>query len=243
MQTVAPGSSSPAGSAEPVPAPPDPPAPPAAEFLTKELDLLCALYAQAESGLQNMFNFYMALVTTVSGAIVVLLQLAAASPDGQRPAQLGICALLVLAALIGSIYLSSISGKYAHMARYASAIDELRRHLLAAWRVTPPPLYAPLLAARPSAPARPSLWYLLPTGTYGFFLALLNTCALCAAMLVFLRLQGLAARPLLAPLLLLGLLIYTVYNIYSHMVIAAIRRRLTVQVYTHDSAKLIAGRQ
>lgn len=242
METVASSTATPAASGDSA-LPAAPPEPPAAEFLTKELDLLCGLYAQAETGLQNMFNFYMALVTTISGAIVVLLQLMAASPDSQRQTQLGICGLLVLAALIGSIYLSSISGKYAHMARYASAIDELRRHLLSVWRVAPPPLYTPLLEARTPAPSGPSLWYLLPSGTYGFFLALVNTCALCAAMLVFLRLQGLGVRQTLGPLLLLGVLINTIYNIYSHLVIAAICKRLTVQVYTHDSAKLIAGRQ
>lgn len=186
----------------------------AVAFLTQECDRFLSLYTQAQDTIQSIFNFYLTFATAVIGGLFFVLQ----SDIENR--LLTVSAALFLSALIGSVYLSAISGRYAQSSRYAYIVDELRRYLIETLKVTPPRAYASLLTVD-NNPNRREAWYawLFPTGTYQMFIALLNSGAL-ASIAVLLAGAGDAGsgRGITA-----GVLIFfftlTVYNVYSRVVI------------------------
>jgi hypothetical protein len=213
----------------------------ALQVLFKEYDTLRELFTQAEASAQSMFNFYLTLVSTVIGAVVVLIQFGGAN--------LWIMVgLLSFTAAVGSVYLSALVGRYAHMARYAHGIDTLRRFLIRRADAPTPHEYVAFLR-EPDAP-NPSrsrwLFWLFPTGTFQFFVAMVNSLALSMAVWLFLSVTGIVTSQLGRSALvvaLLFLLSFTVYNIYSNLLIRTLTRRLNVRVDTASDLPLIAGKQ
>ncbi len=223
------------------------------EFLLKEYDSLRDLFTQTESSLQSLFNFYLTLVTTVVGAIVLILQVTAPDPASLARSQFILSGLLVFAALIGSAYLSALAGRYAHLVRYAQGIDEIRRHLISRLEVPTPPLYQAFLASAPK-PNRPTqkqksptwLYWLLPTGTYQLFVAVINSLALSAGVLLFFIATQVAEAELIRSLLatlLIFFLVFQAYNFYSHLVMQLLIQRLNIQVDTQRDLPFITGKQ
>jgi len=92
----------------------------ALQVLMKEYDALRDLYTQAESSAQGMFNFYLSFVSTVTGAFIVLYQ------ASRLPSSL-VIPMLFFVAVVGTVYLSALIGRYAHMARYARGIAAASR--------------------------------------------------------------------------------------------------------------------
>jgi len=92
----------------------------ALQVLMKEYDALRDLYTQAESSAQGMFNFYLSFVSTVTGAFIVLYQASG------LPSSL-VIPMLFFVAVVGTVYLSALIGRYAHMARYARGIAAASR--------------------------------------------------------------------------------------------------------------------
>jgi|GEM_PF-1148757 len=223
------------------------------EFLLKEYDSLRDLFTQTESSLQSLFNFYLTLVTTVVGAIVLILQLTPSDPLSLARSQLILSGLLIFAALIGSGYLSALTGRYAHLARYAQGIDEIRRHLINRLEVPTPPLYQAFLASAPN-PKQPAqkhkalswLYWFLPTGTYQLFVAVINSLALSAGVWLFLAATHVAEadlnRSLLATMAIF-FLTFQAYNFYSHLVMQLLIRRLNIQVDAQRDLPFITGKQ
>src|SRR5512138_2597773 len=118
-----------------IPDPPEQMDDQALQVIMKEYDALRDLHARAEASAQSIFNFYLTLVTIVGGAIVLILQISPASSGSSSFSQLLVSGLLVFAATIGSVYLSSLTGRYAHISRYAQGIDAIRRHLIETLKV------------------------------------------------------------------------------------------------------------
>src|SRR5687767_9391945 len=99
----------------------------ALEIVMKEYDALRELYSSAEASAQSMFNFYLTLLSSIVGGVVLIFQLGS---DDLRSTSFTLSALLFFATAIGSVYLSAVTSRYGHMARYARAIDALRLVLL-----------------------------------------------------------------------------------------------------------------
>ncbi|MBN1426812.1 MAG: hypothetical protein JXB07_00410 [Anaerolineae bacterium] len=217
------------------------------DVIMKEYDALRELYSQAEAGAQSIFNFYLTLVTTVGGAIVLILQL---SPSNASPFL--ISGLLVFATTIGSVYLSALTGRYAHMSRYAQGIDAVRRHLIETLKVPMPDVYRAFLAPHkntmPGLGSRLFGWtvWLGPTGTYQLFVAAVNSLSLAAAVWLFLlaggAVQSNAGRSLLTSVL-ICVATFLVYNAYSRMMMGKIVRGLGIQVDTLREMPYITGKQ
>ena len=222
-------------------------------FLLKEYDSLRDLFTQTESSLQSLFNFYLTLVTTVVGAIVLILQVTASDPASLARSQFTLSGLLVFATAIGSAYLSALAGRYAHLARYAQGIDEIRRHLINRLEVPTPPLYQAFLASagnpnRPTQKRKTTAWlyWLLPTGTYQLFVAVINSLALSAGVWLFLAATHIAEaelnRSVLATVAIF-FLTFQAYNFYSHLVMQLLIQRLNIQVDTQHDLPFITGKQ
>jgi hypothetical protein len=217
------------------------------QIILKEYDALRELHSQAEASAQSIFNFYLTLMTTVGGAIVLILQL---SPPGDS--QLLISGLLLFAASIGSVYLSSLTGRYAHMSRYAQGVDTLRRYLFETFDVPMPALYKPFLAS-PRKPAtrlanRLAGWllWLSPTGTYQLFVAAVNSLALAGAAWVFFLATGVVQSQIVRSALASGvifLVTFVIYNAYSRVMMARLINGLGLRVDTSRELPFISGRQ
>jgi hypothetical protein len=223
----------------------------AQEFLYKEYDTLRELFSQAEQGAQNIFNFYLTLTTTVIGAVVLLAQYAASNPTVATTTQLTLSALLFFAVAVGSAYLSSLSGRYAHMARYAQAMDELRRYLIDTLHVPTPPIYIEFMKPdKEPKGALPrflkwTLWF-YPTGTYQFFVSALNSLSLSIATWLFLSAsQVMTIEPVRSLTTVVSIFVVTLvlFNVYSQFVIRTLIQRLNIRFDTRRNAEWFGGRQ
>ncbi len=216
-------------------------------LMLKEYDTLRELYTQAESSAQNIFNFYLTLVSTVLGAVVLLSQIAGIGEGAGVRLQLMVSGLLVFAAAVGSVYLSSLVGRYAHMSRYASGVDAIRRYLIGRIAAPLPPIYESLMTApRAAGRASKGLMFLFPTGTYQFFIAAMNALLLAVAAFLVLRAGGITGA-LFGQAFISAVLIFvfslTIYNVYAQLIVRRLTERLGIRVDTASDFPFLAGRQ
>lgn len=219
---------------------PTPPLPPlddrAVAFLTQECDRMLALYAQAQDAVQSVFNFYLTFVSAVIGAVVVFLQ--AASGDQT----LAVAGILLFAALVGSVYLSALSGRYAHAARYSYAADALRRHLIAHLHIPMPESYRLFMVFDAGKHSKPAAWYLWlsPTGTYQMFIALVNSAALAGVVALVMGAGQAEAWRTWIGIVLVFFSTLWIFNGYSRLVIR--RFSSAVSISLDDDAPAWASR-
>lgn len=218
----------------------------AVDFLKEECSRLQALYAQEQDMIQSVFNFYMTFIGTAVGALVVLLQVTSLEALQTR---LTVALLMLLALVISGVYLSAISGRYAHATRYSRALDELRRHLITRLNVPMPPLYDAFLspAKVPARPSRFSLragWFswLFPTGTYQLFIALVAALTLAAFGALLLSLGDLDTVTITTAFCVIAVVALTLCNAYSRLTIRRFGRQLHVAVHTGQETSVWAGR-
>ncbi len=158
-------------------------APPA--ILIQEYNSLVSLYTHSENTLFSIFNFYVTLLTTITGAIIVVFQLSdknTSNPFGT------VLVLLVFIVLIGIITQDALIHKNSDLAHFALAINSIKAHLLRnhpeaqshvfyMWdlhtRVNPIK-YKVTLDERIDK----YLWWMLPLGMHQLFVSLMNSFAL-----------------------------------------------------------------
>lgn len=216
-------------------------------FLMKEYDVLRDLYGGAEASAQSIFNFYLTLISTAFGAVVLIIQFPRQSPGSEQRTLLLVSAMLVFGAAVGSVLLSSLVGRYAHMARYAAGADNLRRYLIEQLKVPVPASYEPLLA-KPATPRRITTWtsVLFPVGSYQFFMAGMNGLSLgIATLLIFLaaEVRGELITRAVTGAVVVSLLTFTIYNIYSHLLVRRLVKHLAIRIDTGQALPFIAGKQ
>lgn len=201
------------------------------DMLLREADRMQTFYLDAMNNAQGIFNFYLTFVTAVIGGLVIILQ----NAGGAAPAQIQLMfsALLFFSVLVGSVYVSSLSGRYAHAARFAYTLDAIRREILQKTGTPMPPIYDDFLNA-PAVSGKPqttSHWmWLLPSGTFQMFMAIINALALSASVLLLVNAVGGDLQVNITAGVLLFFVTLTIYNIYSHMVIARFSTKLDVRV-------------
>jgi cbb3-type cytochrome oxidase subunit 3 len=201
-------------------------------FLNQECDRMLALYQQAQANAQSVFNFYLTFVTAVLGAVVFILQVAPSdSETGHTSAMLVV--VLFFAAIVGSIYLPALSGRYAHAARYSLAVDEIRRHLIAHLESPLPSIYQSLTQPLHRQPGKALSWlyWLMPSGTYEMFITFVNSAALGAIVWVFADLAGVSGGRVVFAAGLVFVLSTIIYNVYSHLIIARFGKGVNVHLW------------
>ncbi len=148
--------------------------------------------------------------------------------------------LLFFATLVGTVYLSAISGRYGHTARFARALDALRHQQMTAVEAVLPDLYGTFYTADHDGPVPPQAWYLwlLPTGTYQMFMGMVNAGALTAIILLLARAGNVGGGATAFAMLVTFFLTLTICNAYSRLVIQRFIGSLDVRV---DMSGVLGG--
>jgi len=190
------------------------------QVIMKEYDTMKGLYSETQSSIQNIFNFYVSLVTAVVGGVALILQFPVnASLDTVR-SQITIVGLLIFSSIIGTIYLLSIVQRYSRLIEYGQNLDSLRLYLIQELNVPMPPTYSQFIENSPQKTKIPFMWlaWLLPTGTYQLTMALVNSFALSVATWILFSITGATALRFydsLITTLVEFFLIFNFYNVYS----------------------------
>jgi hypothetical protein len=205
----------------------------AVDFLKDECNRLQTLYLQVQDSAQSIFNFYLTLVSTIVGALIVLLQ--AATMDALQT-RLIIIGLLAFSTIIGTVYLSAMSGRYAHLARYSYGIDAIRKYLIQQLQVPMPDAYRQFVQAE-KAPAKNHwrnriglLIWLFPTGTYAMFIAIVSSLSLGILTGLIASFGDISAESIFGASVWVFLITLTMFNVYSRFFIKRVSERLHVRI-------------
>jgi hypothetical protein len=161
------------------------------EFLKEEYSALVSLYVHAENTLYALFNFYLTLLSAITGATVVLIQLNATQVTATYP---GLAIFLGFVVLLGIITQDAIIRKNVDMAHYARAMNALKAHMLqAAPEIQQRIFYQHNLLTQVSPiPPGPDaltrwhqrLWWMTPLGMHQLFVGLVNSLSLVIVTIV-----------------------------------------------------------
>ncbi|MBI3175938.1 MAG: hypothetical protein HYZ25_19630 [Chloroflexi bacterium] len=166
-------------------------------ILIQEYNSLVSLYTHSENTLFSIFNFYVTLLTTITGAIVVVFQLSEKNADSPFGT---ILVLLVFIVLIGIITQDALIHKNCDLAHFALAINSIKSHLLKKhpdaqqyvfymWdlhvRVNPLKYKITL-----DEKIDKYLWWMLPIGMQQLFVSLMNSFALGLFVIMLVAVYG-----------------------------------------------------
>ena len=193
-----------------------------------EYDTMKSLFSETEASIQSIFNFYITLVTAVIGGIALFLQFPSNSPSDFMRSQVIVFGLLILASIIGTIYLLSIVDRYSRLIEYGRYLDALRLHLFQEFNVPMPSIYSRFLEETnkpvPYKLRTPFSWlaWLLPIGTYQLTMAFINSSAFAVATAVLRSITGATSTRFYESLFIILIeffLIFNIYNLYSRVVL------------------------
>jgi hypothetical protein len=159
-------------------------------ILLQEYNSLVSLYTHSENTLFSIFNFYVTLLTTITGAIIVIFQLGSKSISNPF---ITVLILLIFVVLIGIITQDALIHKNGDLAHFALAINAVKSyvlrnypdthsHIFYMWdlhtRVNP-------LQYKISLDEKIDkyLWWMLPIGMPQLFVSLMNSFALAAIVI------------------------------------------------------------
>jgi hypothetical protein len=214
----------------------------AADLLWREYETMRSLFMHTENSAQNIFNFYLTLITTVIGGIVLLSQYGGVSITRQT---LAMSLLMAFAAGVGIVYISAISGRYAHMTRYANGIDEIRRYMMNSLGGNLPPIYMTFISKPPKKRAVSWVRWLFPTGTYELFIAVVNSLSISLSIWFFLSAFQVTDIQLFKSILTVGIIFFVsflIFNIYSNYIIQTLIKHLNVQIDASKDFDLTSGK-
>jgi hypothetical protein len=196
------------------------------QVLMKEYDTMKDLFSETQVSIQGIFNFYITLVTAVIGGIVLISQISSPESSDKMRSQIIVCGLLILASIIGTIYLLAIVERYSRLIEYGQNLDALRLHLIQKLDVPMPLIYSKFLAQTKKQTLlleKKSISWLVwffPTGSYQLAIAFINSCAFVIATWIFLSFSGatnVRFYDSLKMILVEFFIVFNVYNIYSQM--------------------------
>lgn len=164
---------------------------PGTNLLTQEYSNLVELYTHTENSLFSIFNFYITLLTTITGATVVLWQVL--RPE-QANIQIIALVLLVFILMLGLITQDALIHKNSDLAHFALAINalkvaltkehpELKENLFFLENIhtrVNPLKHPPTLDERVDK----YLWWMLPLGIQQLFVSIMSSLALTALTLI-----------------------------------------------------------
>jgi len=166
-------------------------------ILTQEYNSLVSLYTHAENTLFSIFNFYVTLLTTITGAIIVVFQLSeknAGNPLGT------ILVLLVFIVLIGIITQDALIHKNGDLAHFALAMNSIKSYLLNNYPEAQPHVFymwdlhvrVNPLKYKITMDERVDkyLWWMLPIGMQQLFVSLMDSFALGSFVIILIDVYG-----------------------------------------------------
>jgi hypothetical protein len=207
----------------------------ALQILLKEYDALRDFYNQTEHGIQSLFNYYLTLMTAILGGLVVVFQFAPFSTTIVIVQRLSIGSLLIFFATIGSLYLSSLSTQSAHAVRYARGMNEIRKLLIASYRVPVPPVYGKFMSEKERYGLGKSklsfvLSLVIPVSTYQLFVATVSSLA-WAGLIFFLYITVQSDNTMTIWRSVLGFIVpYLIYSIYARLIYELTISRLNIRI-------------
>ena len=160
--------------------------------LKLEYTSLINLYTHTENAISGVFNFYLTLLSAITGAMIVLIQINSTSLSMSYPSIVG---LLMFAILVGVITQDSIVNKNIELHNFTLGLNLLKYRLFqdhAAERAYIFYLYNFWANVSPTPPSKTDivtrihkkLWWLFPLGTHQLFIAIINSFALASLMIV-----------------------------------------------------------
>ena len=165
---------------------------PVSNILLQEYNSLVSLYTHSENTLFSIFNFYVTLLTTITGAMIVIFQL-----SGQNVNNLSstLLVLLVFIVLIGIITQDALIHKNSDLAHFALALNTIKTYMLSSFPDTHAHVFYMWDLHTRVNPLKYKisldekidkyLWWMLPIGMHQLFVSLMNSFALAALIVVF----------------------------------------------------------
>ena len=200
------------------------------QVLMKEYDTLKDLFSQTETSIQSIFNFYVTLISAVVGGIALIYQSASSNPSYAARTQTITCGLLILAAIVGTIYLLALTARYARLIQYSQSLDALRLFLITELKTPVPAIYSRFIHrninSKPTLNLR-TLWrtliWILPTGAYQLTMAFINSLVITLATGLILFMYGETTPHIMDHWVTLAIefaVVFNLYNIYSRIVMS-----------------------
>jgi hypothetical protein len=214
------------------------------QVISEEVQRLQTLYLDARNNAQTVFNFYLTFVTAITGGLIFVVQ--SASDIASLQTRLILIALLFFSVLVGSVYVSALSGRYAQANRYSYGLDMLRRVQLQLSKPFLPPVYNSFVnASTEPVDATPAAWYiwLFPTGTFQMFIAVVNSTSLSASIALILSMGAIRPQTILVMTLIVFLVTLTIYNVYSHLLIRRFTEALDIRIHMGHQLEIWAARE
>lgn len=208
--------------------------------LLDEVARMQTLYLDARNSAQGVFNFYLTFVTAVIGGIIFVSQ---NSANNSVIDSLVLIALLFFAVMVGSVYIGALSARYADMGRFARALDLLRRELLSTSQLPLPDAYQQFMKIE-ERPLPPISWWewLIPTGSFQLFMSFVNASSMSIIIFLLLRLGNVDFTTLITWMIIMFLIMITVFNFYSRLVIQRFTRQLDVRIDMRQNLTIWAAR-
>jgi len=194
---------------------------PVPNILMQEYNSLISLYTHSENTLFSIFNFYVTLLTTITGAIIVIFQLGGKSINNPLNTVL---ILLVFVVLIGIITQDALIHKNGDLAHFALALNTVKSYVLRNYPDTHSHIFYMWDAHARVNPLQYKitldeqidkyLWWMLPIGMPQLFVSLMNSFALAAITIAITYSYGKPQADLLNFIITVSLVIVFSYAIH-----------------------------
>lgn len=165
-------------------------------ILKMEYTSLLNLYTHTENTINGIFNFYLTLLSAITGATIVLFQINNTNIFASYPS---IAGLLIFTILIGVITQDSIVNKNIDLSNFTLGLNLLKYRLFQNRVAEIPYIFylenfwanvSPIPPRKTDTIARihKKLWWFFPLGTHQLFISIINSFALAALMIIMVQL-------------------------------------------------------
>jgi hypothetical protein len=165
-------------------------------ILKMEYTSLLNLYTHTEDTINGVFNFYLTLLSAITGATIVLFQINNTNIVASYPSVAG---LLIFTILIGVITQDSIVNKNVDLSNFTLGLNLLKYRLFQNRVAEMPYIFylenfwanvSPIPPRKTDNTARiqKKLWWFFPLGTHQLFISIINSFALAALLIITVQL-------------------------------------------------------
>jgi hypothetical protein len=168
----------------------------ALDILKLEYSSLLNLYTHTEDSINGIFNFYLTLLSAITGAMIVLFQINGTNLLASYPSVAG---LLIFVIMIGVIIQDSIVNKNVDLSNFTLGLNLIKYRLFQNHTEEMSYIFylynfwtnvSPTPPGKTDAVSRThkTLWWLFPLGTHQLFIAIVNSFALAALTVIIIQL-------------------------------------------------------
>lgn len=205
------------------------------DILKAEYASLSNLYIHTENAINGIFNFYLTLLSAVTGAIIVLFQVNSGNLLLSYPSVAG---LLVFAILVGIVIQDSIVNRNIDLSNFALGLNLLKYRLFQGRETEKPYIFYidnSFAEVSPISPRKINLvekinkrlWWIYPLGTHQLFIGIVNGFALTGLMII--TVQFLSQDTVPHSNLIVGGIVMFVISFQVHCIYARIKHRRGIE--------------